>query len=370
MENDQLIRRIAFASMRGMNRLMAEELLARTGDEMRFFDMTESQLSSVMMTRSRLFSDDYRRRVLERARREADFLASTPSVRPLYFTDADYPKRLAVADDAPLMLYSCGNADLNRGRMVSVVGTRHATPYGVDFVNHLVADLAEMMQDPLTVVSGLAFGIDAAAHSASLKNKVPTVGVLAHGLHMIYPAQHRSLAADMVRNGGGLLTEFGSSDAIHKGNFVARNRIVAAMSDLTIVAESAKKGGALITARLAYDYGRDVAALPGRSSDRYSSGCNALIANNMAALIESAEDVLKLMGWPEAEVVEQQPSLFVELGDDEQKIVDFLTEKGAGTINQLSVATNINVGKIMSILIDMEFKGLVLNFPGGKYRLA
>lgn len=368
--NDRLTCRIAFASMRGMNRVMAEEILARVGSEERFFAMTEGQLSAIMSGKSRLFSDKYRQEVMERARRETEFIETTASVRPLYFTDPEYPQRLIVADDAPLMLFGCGSADFNRGRQISIVGTRHATPYGIDFVNRLVADLAARMKEPLTVVSGLAFGIDAAAHTAALKCKVPTVGVLAHGLHMIYPAQHRAIAAEMVRNGGALLTEFGSTDPVHKGNFVARNRIVAAISDLTIVAESAKKGGALITARLACDYGRDVAALPGRSSDRYSAGCNALIANNMAALIESADDVLRLMNWPEKESEESQPSLFIELTDEEQRVVDFLTEKGEATLNQLSIAANINVGKMMSLLIDMEFKGIVLNFPGGKYRLA
>lgn len=369
MEQERLVSKIAFASLRGMNRLMAEDILARTGDEQNFFAMSESSLSAMMMRRSRLFSSEYRRTVYERAQREADFIASS-GVRPLYFTDQDYPKRLAVADDAPLMLYSCGNCDYNNGRMISIVGTRHATPYGLDFVSRLIEDLKRLMADPVTIVSGLAFGIDAAAHVGAMKHGLPTVGVLAHGLNMIYPAQHRQLAADMVRGNGGLLTEFGSGDAVHKGNFVARNRIVAAMTDCTVVAESALKGGALITARLACDYGRDVMALPGRSSDKYSAGCNALIANNTAALIESAEDLMKVMGWPVESDAPQQPTLFVELTDDEQTVVDYLTSKGEATLNQLSIAANINVGKMMSLLIDMEFKGLVLNFPGGKYRLA
>lgn len=367
--DDRLTYRIAFASLRGMNRLLAEQILARVGSEEQFFEMSERQLSAVMSTRNRLFDADYRSDVIERACCEADFVASS-SIRALYFTDDDYPGRLSVADDAPLMLFACGSCDFNRGRFLSVVGTRRATPYGIDFVNHLVEDLGRKMVEPVTIVSGLAFGIDAAAHVAALRNGLPTIGVLAHGLHMIYPAQHRDMAAQMAKSGGGLLTEFGCGDAVHKGNFVARNRIVAAMSDCTVVAESAQKGGALLTARLAYDYGRDVVALPGRSSDKYSAGCNALIANNMAALVESAEDVMKVMGWPEKPDQPTQQSLFDELTEEEQTVVDFLRSNDDATVNQLSIALNLNIGRTMSLLIDMEFKGLILAYPGGKYRLA
>lgn len=369
MMEERLTYRIAFASLRGMNRMLAEQILARVGSEEQFFEMSERQLSAVMSTRNRLFDADYRLSAIERARREVEFVESS-SIRALYFTDDDYPARLSVADDAPLMLFACGGCDFNRGRFLSIVGTRRATPYGLDFVSHLVEDLSRKMAEPITIVSGLAFGIDAAAHAAALRNGLPTVGVLAHGLQMIYPAQHRDMAAQMVKSCGGLLTEFGCGDAVHKGNFVARNRIVAAMSDCTVVAESAQKGGALLTARLAYDYGRDVVALPGRSSDKYSAGCNALIANNMAALVESADDVMKVMGWAEVADKPTQPSLFEELTDEETMVVDLLRRKDDATVNQLSIALNLNIGRTMSLLIDMEFKGLILSYPGGKYRLA
>lgn len=367
---ETLAYRIAFASLRGMNRVMAGELLSRTGSEEQFFKMSERQLAAAMGFRNRLFDADYRAKMLERGEREADFVASS-KIRPLYYTDGEYPTRLADADDAPLMLFTLGNCDFNCGHFISVVGTRHATPYGIDFVNHMVEDLSQMLTEPLTVVSGLAFGIDAAAHSSAMKHKVPTVGVLAHGLNTIYPAQHRGLAAEMVRGGGALLTEYGRSDAIHKGNFVARNRIVAAMADCVVVVESARKGGALITANLASGYNRDVFALPGRTSDRYSEGCNALIANNIAALVTDAESLAKAMRWSMKEdVAADQPTLFPELSADEQAVTDYLAKHGEAQINQLSIALNQNVGRTMSLLIDMEFKGLLLTYPGGKYRLA
>lgn len=364
-----LISRIAFASLCGINRVLAEELLSRTGDERTFFDMSERQLATVMGFRSQLFDDSYRRSLLEKAKVESDFVEKS-GVKTLYFTDPGYPVRLNDAEDAPLMLYALGKYDFNVGRTVGIVGTRHATPYGIDFVNRLVADLASEMAEPVTVVSGLAFGIDAAAHTASLKAQIPTVGVLAHGLNMIYPAQHRSLAADMVRRGGALITEYGSGSPIHKGNFVARNRIVAALCDCLIVAESAEKGGALITARLASGYSRDVFALPGRTSDIYSVGCNKLIKNNVAALVTEAADVIKAMNWPLREKESTQRELFVELSSEEQAVMDYLTMHGEGQLNQLAIALNVNAGRMMSLLIDMEFKGLVLTYPGGKYRPA
>lgn len=364
-----LVIRMAFASLRGINRVLAGELLSRTGDERTFFDMSERQLASVMGFGSHLFDAGYRGTLLEKAAAESDFVQSS-GIRTLYFTDADYPVRLADADDAPLMLFTLGNHDFNSGRTVGIVGTRHATPYGIDFVNRLVSGLSTAMAEPLTTVSGLAFGIDAAAHAASLKAQVPTVGVLAHGLNMIYPAQHRSMAADIVHRGGALITEYGSRSPVHKGNFVARNRIVAALCDCLIVAESAEKGGALITARLASGYNRDVFALPGRTSDPYSAGCNMLIKRNVAALVTDASDVMEAMNWPARQTDGVQRELFVELSAEEQAVSDYLTEHGEAQVNQLAIALNMNAGRMVSLLIDMEFKGLVLAFPGGKYRLA
>lgn len=366
---DTLVFRIAFASLRGINRVLAEEILARIGDEQRFFEATESQLSAIMGQKSKLFDGDYRKSLIERGKREADFISSS-GVHPIYFSDSFYPQRLRDADDAPLMLFSVGNTDLNSGRVISIVGTRHATPYGIEFVSKLIADLNSIMAEPLTVVSGLAFGIDAAAHSASLKLTVPTVGVLAHGLNTIYPAQHRQMAADMVRSGGALLTEYTSFDPIHKGNFVARNRIVAGLCDCLVVAESAEKGGALITAGIAADYNRDVFALPGRISDRFSAGCNDLIARNVAAMVRDASDLVKAMNWSVKAQAPKQLSLFDDLTPEEQAVVDYLTTNGEGQLNQLSIVLNQNVGRTMSLLIDMEFKGLLLTYPGGKYRLA
>ena len=251
----------------------------------------------------------------------------------------------------------------------TIFGTQYVELPQVEGVP-LVADLSSRLEEPLTVVSGLAFGIDAAAHSASLKNKVPTVGVLAHGLNTIYPAQHRSMAAEIIRSGGALVTEYPSSARIHKGNFLARNRIVAALADCVVVAESAERGGALVTARLASGYSRDVFALPGRSSDPYSAGCNRLIAADSAALITDASDLISRMMWNEKPQQPAQPALFRELTPAEQSVIDVLTELGEASLNRLATASGVSIGLLMSMLVDMEFRGLILSFPGGKYRLA
>ncbi|MCM1293237.1 MAG: DNA-processing protein DprA [Bacteroides sp.] len=366
---DDLKYKIAFASLRGINPLVGGEYLARVGDERCFFEATQRQLSAMMGFSNRLFDEAYRSQLLERAEQEVAFIRKS-DVKPVYFTSESYPQRLLEAEDAPLMLYKLGGADCNSPRMISIVGTRHATAYGRDYVERLIEDLKNRLAEPPVIVSGLALGIDGMAHAAALRCGLPTIGVLAHGLNMIYPSQHRDLAANMVRNGGGLLTEYGSHAPVHKGNFVARNRIVAAMTDCTIVVESAKKGGALITARLASDYHRDVFALPGRTSDRYSAGCNDLINRNVAMLIRDCDDLIEAMNWPVKDSVPEQPTLFAELSEPEQQVVDLLTEVGEMAVNQMAIKLNINIGRLMSLLIDMEFKGLIIAFPGSKYRLS
>lgn len=363
------IYQIAFASLRGINRTLAEELLTRIESEERFFTLSHRDLIDTIGFDNKLFDRKYRDEILAKASIETEFLNKHPNIRAIYFTDEAFPRRFADCEDAPIMLYMAGECDLNAAHIVSVVGTRHATPYGNSFVSSLVEDLASSMEN-IVIVSGLAYGIDITAHRAALRAGIPTIAVLAHGLNTIYPATHRNTAVEMVQNGGGLITDYRSSDAIHRGNFIARNRIVAAMSDCTIVAESAKKGGALITARLASGYCRDVFALPGRTSDPYSAGCNHLIATNTAALITNADDLITAMRWAPRKKEGEQTEMILELTDEEQSVVEYLTQHGEAQINTLCVSVNIPIARLMGILIDMEFKGLILSFPGSKYRLA
>lgn len=360
--------KVAFSMLRGVNPMIAGNILQRIHDEEAFFTLPQSTLQSVLNTVSPLFDDHYRESLLRKAESEIEFNNSN-HIREIYFRDEDYPGLLKLCEDAPMMLYGIGNCDYNNGRVISIVGTRHATSYGVGFVSSLVRDLTAMV-DNIIIVSGLAYGIDIAAHRAALASGVPTIGVVAHGLSTIYPSTHRNDAAAMVRNGGMLLSEYPHEAVIHKGNFLARNRIVAGMADCTIVAESAIRGGALVTARLASAYSRDVFALPGRTSDLYSVGCNSLIAANTAHLVTNAEDLLKVMGWEKKETEASQKSLFPELTQDETAVVDYLREKGDARINNISVDVGISMSKLMSVMVNLEFKGVILTFPGGSYRLA
>ncbi len=362
-----LTARMAFATLKGITRNLAEEILARIDSEEAFFDATERQLASLMGFQSKLFAREYRDSLLAAASREADFVSAN-NIRPIYYKDNDYPARLADCPDAPLMLYTTGQCDINAALTVGIVGTRHATPYGLEFTRSLVRELAEKVDSPVVIVSGLAFGIDIEAHNAAMREQLPTIAVLAHGLNTIYPAQHRGAAAKIALGGGMLLTDYRSCDSVHRSNFLARNRIVAGLSDCLVVAESADKGGALVTARISNDYGRDVFALPGRISDKYSSGCNSLIEKNMASIITGADHLIDVMGWPRKASGPVQASLFPDLSPEEEAVADYLREHGEGHINSMTVELGITIGKLTGLLIEMEFKGLITPFPGGKYR--
>lgn len=305
---------------------------------------------------------------LKRAAAEMEFVTKH-SIRVLTPNDEDYPARLRECDDAPLTLYYKGNADLNRQHIVGIVGTRRCTAYGQDLTRRFVSRLRELCPDTL-IASGLAYGIDICAHRESLACGMDTVGVLAHGLDQIYPNHHRDTAAQMVGHGG-LLTEYMSLTEPFANNFRQRNRIVAGMSDAIVVCESAYKGGALITARVAQDYGRDVFAFPGAVGAPYSEGCNQLIRDNKAGLITSADDFVESMGWQtvtrQSEAVERQ--LFPDLTADEQAIVSQLQQTNDLQLNILSVKTNIPIGQLTALLFQLEMKGVVRSMAGGSYHL-
>lgn len=367
--DEQLRYRIALAGVKGINRLLAETLVELTGDVSAFFTLSQRELSELTGWNSSLFSEVERGKALLAATNEVSFIRKN-NITPLFFTDADYPQRLLECDDAPLMLYYKGNTSFHAPHVVSIVGTRHATPYGKNFVDTLVRELADACPDTL-IVSGLAYGVDIAAHRAALRYGLPTVGVLAHGLNTIYPAQHRNTAVEMLANGG-LLTEYTSSQSVHRGFFLARNRIVAGLADAVVVVESGVKGGSLFTATIAGDYHRDVFALPGRVGDISSMGCNNLIRQNKAALLTSAGDLIEAMGWGNRCEQTTQTTLTavreVELTTDEQCVMQYLTLNGEGQINRMSVELNTPIAALSATLVELEFKGCVAAFPGGVYR--
>jgi len=359
---------IAFAAIRGIDIETAQNIISALGGEKNFFEMPEKELRSLTGGRGKAFTDANRRELLEMAEREEEFLTAH-GVRATYFNDADYPRRLKEIPDAPLMLYSLGTCDLESAHVVSVVGTRNATVRGTAFCDKLVGDLAARLRN-LVVVSGLAYGIDIAAHRACLKHKVPTVAVMAQGLNRIYPDSHRGDAATIVRSGGLLVSEYPSQAELHRGNFLARNRIIAGLSDCTVVVESAEKGGALVTASLAQGYNRDVFAVPGRVQDDYSVGCNRLIRGNQAGLITSADDLIAAMRWEDVAQAPRQRELFVELSEPESKLVNLMKTRGDMQINDIATAVEMPLYKVMSMLVDLECRGVVLSMPGCRYALA
>ena len=309
---------------------------------------------------------------LKRAEVELEFCRNN-NIRVLCLGDDNYPKRLEDCADAPLVMYYKGNANLNQSRVINIIGTRHCTTYGADFIRRFIHDLKALCPEVL-VVSGLAYGVDINAHQQALAVGYETVGVVAHGLDYLYPAAHKDVSREMV-NHGGLLTEFMTCTNADKGNFVRRNRIVAGMSDACILVESAAHGGGIITAGISFDYGREVFALPGRVGDHFSEGCNNAIRENKAMLLTSVEDFVKTMGWEddalriEAQKKGIERQLFPDLSPEQQRIVDVLTKSNDLQLNQLSVKTGIPIGDITSILFQMEMMGVVKPMAGGNYHL-
>ncbi|GHT34415.1 DNA processing protein DprA [Bacteroidia bacterium] len=362
---EKLIYQIALTQIKGIGSITAKTLLAHVGDIEDIFKQTRAQLLKIPQIGEYLVGQLTKERdeAFRRAEREMEFIVKK-KITPLFFTDEKYPYRLKECDDAPIIVYARGNQDFNAGRFVSIVGTRKLTDYGRGLCQELVADLA---QKNITIVSGLAYGADICAHKAALDAGLNTVGVLGHGLDRIYPALHRSTAVKMLSQGA-LLTEYLSETTPDAPNFLQRNRIVAGLADAVVVIESAKKGGSLSTATLANDYNRDVFAFAGRVGDEFSAGCNALIKENKAALIESAEDLEKMMGWEISPKGKNaiEPTLFTDLSEEEKKVL-LLTKDGMH-INQIALKMELPISRIAPMLIEMEFKGVIKPLPGSMYR--
>jgi DNA processing protein len=267
------------------------------------------------------------------------------------------------------LLFFKGSTDLNASKIVAIIGTRNNSDYGKQQTEKIVKELSS--QNAL-IVSGMAFGIDAIAHKASVKNNLPTVGVLAHGLDQMYPPEHSNLAKDMIKHGGGLLTEFSSKTKPDKHNFPTRNRIVAGMSDAVVVIESGEKGGSLITAELANGYNKDVFALPGKITDNKSTGCNFLIRNNKAMLLTDAEEIVEIMGWEEKNQklkARIQKELFIELSKEEKIIVEILKEKETVHIDEINLRSGLSSSGVAAAILNLELQGVVATLPGKLYKL-
>ncbi len=359
---------LALTRVRGLKATLILQLIEAAGSTSELFANIDSIHDILPGVTPELIAALSDKSVFDYAKKEMEFIAGN-NIKLYCITDDDYPARLRECIDAPAAIYTLGNADLNARRIVSVVGTRHATEYGKDICSNFVAELARLQPDTL-IVSGLAFGIDVCAHRSALKAGLPTLGVLAHGLDRIYPATHRNVAKEMLANGG-LLTEFMSGTMPFKQNFLQRNRIVAGMADATVVIESPSHGGSLVTASLAQSYARDCFAFPGRVTDKNSAGCNELVSRNRAALITSAQDFVEAMNWHTALPAKTpvMPDLFPALSVDEQRILNLLKKYSDGMqINSLIVELDIPINRIMPILFEMEMKNLIKAVAGGRYR--
>ncbi len=302
-----------------------------------------------------------------RAEKEIDFIEKF-KITPFFITDEHYPRRLLNCYDPPTMLYYRGNADLNASKMIAIVGSRSHTDYGAAITEKLISDLAET---DILIVSGLAYGIDALSHKSALKNKLPTVGVLAHGLDKIYPPENTFMAKEMVQHGG-LLTEFVSKTRPDRHNFPSRNRIVAGISDATIVIETDIKGGSMITAELANGYNKDVFALPGKTTDKKSSGCNHLIKNNKAVLLTDARQLLESMGWQEEKKKtggKKTRDLFIELTKEEKTIVNLLNASSQLAIDEINHKSGLSSSAVAGAILNLEMQNVIQTLPGKIYKL-
>lgn len=367
--SDEILYTMALTRMTGFNAAMALQLYQTLGGGKEVYehrqDIGEVVPESTLQLREAMkYWDD----ALKRAEAEIAFMQAK-GIRALTLHDADYPQRLCECPDAPVVLYYKGTANLNQQYVIDIVGTRHCTTYGQDLIRRFISDLRQLLPQVL-IVSGLAYGIDICAHRNAMDNGYETVGVLAHGLDQIYPYAHRDYAAKMLSQGG-LLTEYMTQTEALPNNFRQRNRIVAGISDATILVESAIKGGGLITCRIAQEYGRDVFAFPGVVGAKASEGCNHLIRNNTAALITSAQDFLESMGWlsiaKRPQSVERQ--LFPNLTPEEQQIVALLQQSNDLQLNIISVKTNIPIGQLTALLFSLEMKGVVRPLAGGTFHL-
>ena len=360
MTDQDLFHLLALMQVEGVGDIMAKKLITHCGNATEVFNTKTAQLAAIDGIGSVLLKNLKNKAVFEKAEQELKFINSN-EIKVDYFQDESYPNRLKHCIDGPVLLFTSGNIDLKNKKIISIVGTRQITSYGMEFCRKLIEDLAPL--EPV-IISGFAYGVDIFAHQLAMDNNLQTIGVLAHGLNQIYPKTHKKYVAKMEQNGG-LMTEFWSSSNPDKENFVRRNRIVAGISEATIVIESAERGGSLITANIANDYNRDVFAVPGRITDKYSQGCNNLIKTQKANLLTSAADLIYILNWDiQTKTKPVQKQMFVTLDEEEQKVYDYLLKNGKETLDSIALQCNFPIYRISGMLLNMELKGVIRPLPG------
>lgn len=370
MDND-LVFKIAIEQIPKIGSINAKRLIAYCGGAEAVFKERKTALTKIPGIGEILANEICNQQVLSAAHDEVNFIEKY-NIKPLFFLDPEYPERLRQCEDGPVVLFvktQC-SIDLNSPKIISIVGTRKATNYGKDLCNQLISDIANLGHKPI-IVSGLAYGIDIAAHRAALKNGLPTLAILAHGLNTIYPSAHRNTAKEIINNGA-LISDFTSNTTFDRKNFLKRNRIIAGISDATIVVESASQGGALITADIANSYNREVFAIPGDVNSEYSKGCNSLIKRNSAALLESAADLEEYLGWGsnKSSTPKQTIIQFDSFKPDEKKVLNHLKQNGECNVDSIAICTGLSASSILSTLLNLEFSGVVTSKPGKIFKLT
>ncbi len=368
MIDNTLKYKIALGLIPGIGPITAKSVIAYTGGVENVFKARKEELTKAIgvgeYTATQIVKG---KKFIKQAEDEVKFIIKN-KITPLFYTDEDYPFLLKQCPDAPLMIFVKGNLKFNKRKVISIVGTRNATIQGKENCKKIVKSLSETNHNPI-IVSGLAYGIDICAHKTALKFGLDTVSVFAHGFDKLYPANHKKTASE-IKEKGALITEFISGSKFERQNFLKRNRIIAGLSQATIVIESAKKGGSLVTADIANSYNREVFAVPGRLEDKYSEGTNWLIKTHKAFLLQSEKDIEYILNWEESHTKHIQKTLFIELSNDEKEMAQILSDNKNIVIDDICKITGMTMSKVSSMLLEMEFKGLVRSLPGKIYELA
>ena len=360
LEKEKLLAALRLQKTKSVGNILAKKLIVATGDVTQIFREKKSSLQKINGIGANALKQLFDKESMELAEKELGYILQN-NIATSYFLDKDYPKNLSHCIDGPILFFKEGNIDFNNKRIVSIVGTRNMTSYGRSFCEKLITELAEY--NPI-VISGFAYGVDICAHNAAIKNQLQTIAVLGHGFDQIYPKTHKKYMYQVLENGG-FITEFFHDENPLREHFLKRNRIVAGLSQATIIIESAEKGGSLVTADIANSYNRDVFAVAGRTTDVYSKGCNHLIKSNQASLLTTADDIARMLNWDLHRTLKiKQVKLFIELEEDEQKVVDYLFKSGKQTLDVIALSCVIPVYKLAPMLVQMELKGVIKPLPG------
>ena len=361
MSKNNLLHILALQHVPNVGDITAKKLISHCGSVEAVFNEKKHNLLKIDGIGNFVINDLFNKEHFLAAEKELEYIHEN-KIKTLYFTDADYPEKLKHCVDSPILLFQSGNINLKKQRIISVVGTRKITTYGIAFCNKLIEELAVF--NPV-IVSGFAYGTDITAQKAAIKNNLQTIGCLAHGLNQIYPKTHKKYVAEVEKNGG-FFTDFWSSDPFDRNNFLKRNRIIAGLSEATIVIESAEKGGSLVTADIANSYNRDVFAVPGRVTDSQSLGCNNLIKHQKAHVLSTPLDIPYMLNWEleESKKAPVQKQLFVELSDEEKVVYNYLKENDKQLLDVIALECNLPIFKITSTLLNMELKGVIRPLPG------